>query len=102
MLDSQARLGDLGEKAVLKHIRSRIPQGPGVVVGIGDDAAAVETGPLTLVTTDALVEGVHFRREWTPPRLLGRKALTVNLSDIAAMGGVPRYATISLALPADL
>ena len=72
------------------------------MVGVGDDAAAVETGPLTLVTTDCLVEGVHFRREWAPARLIGRKALTVNLSDIAAMAGVPRHAMVSLCLPADL
>jgi thiamine-monophosphate kinase len=73
-----------------------------VIVGVGDDAAAVETGPLTLVTTDTLVEGIHFRREWSPPRLLGRKALSVNLSDLAAMGGLGRYATVSLRLPPDV
>ena len=65
----------------------RVPSAAGVVVGIGDDAAAVEIGPFALVTTDSLVEGVHFHRESAPPRLLGRKALTVNLSDVAAMGG---------------
>ena len=102
MLDPRSRLGDLGEKAILRHIRARIPQGPGVTIGVGDDAAAIETGPLTLVTTDSLVEGVHFRLEWTPPRLLGRKALSVNLSDIGAMGGVPRFATVSLGLPLDV
>jgi thiamine-monophosphate kinase len=89
----------IGERALLRHIRSRIAPGPGVSVGIGDDAAAVETGPLTLVTTDSLVEGIHFRREWTSDASLGRKALSVNLSDIDAMGGVPRYATVSLCLP---
>lgn len=98
----EATVGRVGERALLRHLRSRIPRGPGVVVGVGDDAAAVETSPLTLVTTDCLVEGIHFRREWGPPRLLGRKALTVNLSDIAAMAGVPRYATVSLCLPADV
>jgi thiamine-monophosphate kinase len=94
-------IGEIGERRLLAHLRSRIPVAPGVVVGIGDDAAAVETGPLTLVTTDALVEGVHFRLDWTPAHLLGRKALSVNLSDIAAMAGVPRYATVSLCLPAE-
>jgi thiamine-monophosphate kinase len=59
----------------------------------------VETGPLTVVTTDSLVEDVHFRREWSPPALLGRKALSVNLSDVAAMAAAPRYATVSLCLP---
>jgi thiamine-monophosphate kinase len=101
-LDPHTPVGHVGERSLLRHLRSRIPQGPGVVVGIGDDAACVETSPRTLVTTDCLVEGVHFRRAWTEPSLLGRKALTVNLSDIAAMAGVPRYATVSLCLPADL
>src|SRR5438093_3644951 len=101
-LDPEAPIGEIGERALLKHIRSRIPMGSGVVVGVGDDAAAVQTGPLTLVTTDTLVEGVHFRRDWTPPRLLGRKALTVSISDIAAMAGIPRYATVSLCLPPNL
>jgi thiamine-monophosphate kinase len=95
-------IGDIGERALLDHLRARVPLGPGVVIGIGDDAAALQTTPLTLVTTDCLIEGVHFRRDWSPPALLGRKALTVNLSDIAAMAGTPRYATISLALPRDV
>jgi thiamine-monophosphate kinase len=94
-------LSAIGERALLRHLRARIPRGEGVVVGVGDDAAAVETGPLTLVTTDCLVEGVHFRREWSPPALLGRKALSVNLSDVAAMAGRPRYATVSLCLTSD-
>jgi thiamine-monophosphate kinase len=91
----------VGERALLRHLRGRIPRGPGVVAGVGDDAAAVETGPLTLVTTDCMVERVHFRREWSPPPMLGRKALTVNLSDIAAMAGSPRFATVSLCLTPD-
>jgi thiamine-monophosphate kinase len=101
VLDRAATMADVGERGLLKHLRSRIPGGPGVLVGVGDDAAAVETSALTLVTTDVLVEGVHFRREWGPPRLIGRKALTVNLSDIAAMAGIPRFAVVSLCLPAD-
>jgi thiamine-monophosphate kinase len=102
MLNPDSPLGEVGERALLAHLRSRIPVGAGVVVGVGDDAAAVQTSPLTLVTTDTLVEGVHFRRDWAPPRLLGRKALTISLSDIAAMAGIPRYATVSLCLPPDL
>lgn len=102
MIDPDTPVGKVGERALVAHLRSRIPMGAGVQVGPGDDAAAVETGPLTMVTTDALVEGVHFRREWVPPRLLGRKALTVNLCDIAAMAGIPRYATVSLCLPPDV
>ena len=59
------------------------------------------SSPNTLVTVDCLVEGTHFHREWAPPRLLGRKALSTSLSDVAAMGGTPRHATISLCLPPD-
>ncbi len=95
-------LGEIGEKGLLRHLQGRIPSAPGVVVGLGDDAAAVETAPFSLVTTDSLVEGVHFLRDAAPPRLLGRKALAVNLSDIGAMGGIARYATVSLCLPPDL
>ncbi|ADH86194.1 thiamine-phosphate kinase [Desulfurivibrio alkaliphilus] len=72
----------------------------GLRQGIGDDCAIWQPTPATdsLVTTDTLVEGVHFDRRWHPPRLLGRKAVAVNMSDIAAMGGTPRYALLSLGL----
>jgi thiamine-monophosphate kinase len=95
-------LGEIGEKGLLRRLQARIPSAPGVVVGLGDDAAAVETALFSLMTTDSLVEGVHFTRGAAPPRLVGRKALAVNLSDIAAMGGIARYATVSLCLPPDL
>lgn len=100
--DPRTPVGQFGERALLAHLGARVPTATGVVVGIGDDAAAVEIGPFALVTTDCLVERVHFRREAAPPRLLGRKALTVNLSDIAAMGGLARYATVSLGLPTEI
>lgn len=102
MFEPERPVGAIGERALIHYLRNRIPGGPGVRLGVGDDAAVLETGPLTLVTTDTLVEGVHFLREWTPPTLLGRKALAINLSDVAAMAGVPRYATVSLCLPTDL
>jgi thiamine-monophosphate kinase len=101
-LPVSSTLGEIGEKALLRHLHGRIPSAPGVLVGLGDDAAAIEIGPFALLTTDSLVEGVHFRRDAAPPRLLGRKALTVNLSDVAAMGGIGRYATVSLCLPTDV
>jgi len=71
----------------------------GVRVGIGDDCAVLEPRPGTalLATTDLLIEDVHFRRRWAGPADLGWKALAVNLSDIAAMGGRPRWALVALA-----
>jgi len=82
---------------VRKHVAAMEQE---VVCGIGDDCAVFKLAPdsLNLVTTDTLVEGIHFDTAWHPPEMLGRKTAAVNLSDIAAMGGVPRYATISLAL----
>jgi thiamine-monophosphate kinase len=102
VIPEETPLEEIGEPRLLAHLRARIPGGPGVVVGVGDDAALVETRGTTLVSTDCLVERVHFSRDWAPPRLIGRKALTVNLSDIAAMGGTPRYAVVSLTLPGKL
>lgn len=75
----------------------------GVVVGIGDDAAVVERGAGQLVlTTDLLVEGVHFQRGSISARDLGAKAITVNISDIAAMAASPRYALSAIAVPDDV
>jgi thiamine-monophosphate kinase len=75
-----------------------------VIESIGDDCAILSTaaGTETLVTTDFSLEGVHFRREWHPADSVGHRCLTRGLSDIAAMGGVPFAAFLSLAVPADL
>lgn len=92
----------IGEHAVLERIRQRVPSGAsGVLVGIGDDAAVVEPdrGALTVVTTDALVEGIHFDRAFSSPADAGHKALAANLSDLAAMGAMPRQALLSLSIP---
>lgn len=72
-----------------------------VIKGIGDDCAVLrkEKKNCYLVSTDALIEGVHFDLSWHPPFLLGRKIAAVNLSDIAAMGGQPRFALLSVAFP---
>jgi thiamine-monophosphate kinase len=78
-------------------------ESPGVLLGPGDDAALVEQGPhLGVLTADLLIEGVHFERDWIAARDLGHKAVTVNVSDIAAMGGSPRYGLVSLGLPPDV
>src|SRR3979411_209732 len=94
------------EKSLIRRIRqlsgkavfARIP------LGIGDDAAIlrVPAGHEVLVTTDFSLEGVHFRRDWHSPESIGHRCLTRGLSDIAAMGGRPLAAFLSLALPAKL
>ena len=98
-------VADLGERAIIDRIGSRIPASPGfVTVGIGDDAAVLEAprNGLDVVTTDVLVEGVHFDRSYVPPSAIGHKALAVNLSDLAAMGAEPRAALLSLVLPGSM
>src|SRR5438128_4628756 len=93
-----------GELEIIARLRVRARTTAGVRVGIGDDAAVLQTEGERdwLACSDLMTEGVHFRREWSPPHLLGRKALAVTLSDIAAMGGAARYAMVSMALPLNL
>lgn len=87
--------------AALRRVLSG--EAPGVEVGMGDDAAVVEAGGGSLVlTTDMLVEGVHFDRASISPRDLGAKAIVVNVSDVAAMAGSPRYALASIGIPSDV
>ena len=97
-------LKEIGEFGFIDRIAARTTSGSGVVLGIGDDAAAIVSDPglQTLITADMLVEGVHFDLSFTTPSELGRKSLAVNLSDIAAMGGKPRFALLSLAVPPGL
>jgi thiamine-monophosphate kinase len=95
-------VGDLGERGVIDRVRARLPAPPAaVLLGIGDDAAVVapDRNRADVVTTDALVEHVHFERRYVPPGAIGHKALAVNLSDLAAMGARPRVALLSLVLP---
>lgn len=94
------KLSRLGEFGLIEAIRSATPKGRGVHLGIGDDAAWVEhPGGSSLITADLLIEGVHFDLRWTTMFDLGHKSLAVNLSDIAAMGGVPAYLILSLGIP---
>ena len=79
-------------------------ESPFVLKGVGDDCAVLDPMRQSrlVVSTDVLVEGIHFRRRWMHPYLLGRKALLVNLSDLAAMGAVPTACLLTLALPPGL
>ena len=90
-----------GEFAFIDWIRKQTASDPRVSIGIGDDTAALRFTPgrEALVTTDMILDGVHFDSSRTPARLIGRKALAVNLSDIAAMAGVPVAAVVSVGLP---
>ena len=94
-------VGNLGEFGLISRIAGQVKPGAGVEVGIGDDAAVTSptAGSLTLTTTDMLVEDIHFDLSLCDPTTLGRKSLSVNLSDIAAMGGEPRHFLLSMAVP---
>jgi len=93
--------GPVRELAIIRAIRQRAGRAPRVRVGIGDDCAVLEPRPgaLLLATTDLLIEDIHFRRAYASPTDIGWKALAVNLSDIASMGGEPRWALVALACP---
>lgn len=95
-------VGGLGEEALVARLIGALPEGPNLITGPGDDCAVVGTegSDWMLLKTDSLVEGVHFL-PGTDPRLVGRKAMNRALSDIAAMGGWPSHALVSLAVESE-
>lgn len=98
-----ATLADLGEFGLIDALVERFPQGSDVLIGPGDDAAVVSVPDRrVVVSTDLLVEGRHFRRDWASALDVGHKAAAQNLSDINAMGGRATAMTVGLAAPADL
>src|SRR3954463_16200498 len=102
-LPPDATLGDAGEFGLIDELVALFPQGEQVLVGPGDDAAVlrVRTGHV-VVSTDLMVEGRHFRRDWASAEDVGHRAAAQNLSDINAMGGRATSLTVGLAAPADL
>jgi len=103
--DKLSTLCDLGELAIVERIRRRLPQGDDVLVGAGDDCAVVratsDADHDLLLTSDAVIEGVHFDTG-TPFDAVGHKAVGRVLSDIAAMGGQPGWALLNISAPADM
>jgi thiamine-monophosphate kinase len=98
-------LRTLGELGLLRRLRARTPPLPAdVLAGIGDDASILRTSPglAVVATVDVLVEGTDFRWEWCPPEAVGQKGITVSLSDVGAMGAIPKYALVALGLPPEM
>jgi len=96
-------IAEYGEFALIAAIQKALPENAGLIVGIGDDAAVLRAPDGRVVaTTDMLIEGRHFLREWSSPRDIGRKAAARNLADIAAMGARPTALLVSFAGPGDL
>ncbi|MFH1962708.1 MAG: thiamine-phosphate kinase [bacterium] len=98
-----SQLLDIGEIGLIKHLTANESYTPEILVGVGDDAAVIKPSAdkLLLMTTDMLVENVHFTLSTITPYQLGWKSMAVNMSDIAAMGGVARWAVIGIGMPAN-
>jgi thiamine-monophosphate kinase len=102
-LPANATLSDLGEFGLIDALTERFPQGDDVLLGPGDDAAMVAfPGGRVVVSTDLLVDGRHFRRDWASAADIGHRATAQNLSDINAMGGRATALTVGFAAPPDL
>ena len=100
---SKTTIGDTGEFDLIARITEVLPRTAQVVIGPGDDTALVATqSGSVLATIDVLVEGVHFRRDWSSATDVGRKAAAASLADIAAMGGVATALLVGFAAPWDL
>ncbi|MEM9017285.1 MAG: thiamine-phosphate kinase [Verrucomicrobiota bacterium] len=93
----ELQLSEIGEEALVSRLTALIPSSPEVIVGPGDDCAVIEReeGDWQLLKTDCLVEGVHFDPKSDPVQV-GRKAIHRTISDIAAMGGIPQHALVTL------
>ena len=100
---SEPTARDVGEFGLIAAVTARLSSSDAVLVGPGDDAALLSfPDGRVLATKDVLVEGVHFRRDWSTAYQVGRKAAAANLADISAMGGTATSLLIGLAAPADL
>ena len=98
--DKRTEIGELGEFGLIDHLNKSIKiKNSSTFKGIGDDAAVIEAGDhVKVITTDLLIEGVHFDLAYAPLQHVGFKAVAVNVSDIAAMNAIPKQITVSIAL----
>ncbi|WP_439377627.1 thiamine-phosphate kinase [Amycolatopsis lexingtonensis] len=102
MSPNDGTVAETGEFALIRAVTEGRRQPPGTLLGPGDDAAVVAAPDGRVVaSTDVLVQGVHFRLDWSPPEHVGRKAVAVNLADIAAMGATPTTVLVGIACPPD-
>ncbi|WCC79133.1 thiamine-phosphate kinase [Cutibacterium equinum] len=95
-------MSEVGEFPLISSIVKDLPMGRAVTLGPGDDGAVFQVDGSVVVSTDVLVEEVHFRRRWSTPTDVGRKAVAVNVSDIEAMGAVPVALVVGFSAPGDL
>jgi thiamine-monophosphate kinase len=95
-------LGGYGEFSLIETITAEQQLGPNVLVGPGDDAAVLTIEPPVVTSVDVLVEGVHFRRDWSSARDVGRKAVAVNVSDLEAMGARATALVVGFSAPPEL
>ena len=102
MIDRAATLGEVGEFTLIGAITAGAATAPDVLLGPGDDGAVLDVSGPVVSSVDVLVEGVHFRRDWSEARDVGRKAVAVNVADIEAMGGRALGLLVGLSAPADL
>lgn len=102
-LEAVITVAELGEFGLIAAIQELLPPERALLLGVGDDAAVISAPDRRVVaTTDLLVEGRHFRRDWSGPRDVGVKAAAQNLADVAAMGAVPTALLVGIATPGDL
>jgi thiamine-monophosphate kinase len=102
MTSDPRTLADIGEFGLIDAVAPMFAATPAVVIGSGDDAACLATSGPVLVTTDLMIERRHFRRDWSEPPDVGRRAVAVNVADIAAMGGTATGLVVGLGAPPDL
>jgi thiamine-monophosphate kinase len=101
-IDRTKTLGEVGEFPLIAAITADLPSTAEVLVGPGDDAAVLDLPPPVITSTDVLVEGIHFRRDWSPAGDVGRKAVAVNVADLEAMGGRAVAILVGFSAPAAL